>query len=97
MEPRAHSVANRISYLLAHEGANRDAVKQIVRQIYWLQGQPHLTAQGRREDELITVFTSYAYGALRLALGNAPTFSSKVQLVIEVDRVGACPPNSSPY
>lgn len=88
MEPRAHSVANRMSYLLAQGGADRDAVKQIVRQIYWLQGQPHLTAHGRREDELISVFTSYAYDALRVALGSTPTVSSTAHFVIEVDRVG---------
>lgn len=88
MEPRAHSVANRMSFLLARGGDNREAVKQIVRQIYWLQGQPQLTERGRRADELITVFTSYAYEVLRFALGNTPIFSSKTEFVIEVDRVG---------
>ncbi|WP_440531889.1 hypothetical protein [Variovorax sp. YR566] len=88
MEPRAHSIANRMSFLLAHDVADREFVKQTVRQIYWLQGQPQLTAQSRREDELIMVFTSYAYDVLRIALGNASTFSSKAQFVTEVDRSG---------
>ncbi|WP_321864675.1 hypothetical protein [Burkholderia cenocepacia] len=88
MEPRAHSVANRMSFVLARGGAEREAVKQIVRQIYWLQEQPQLMAQSRREDELITVFTSYAYDVLCVALRNTPTFSSKVQFVTEVDRAG---------
>lgn len=88
MEPRAHSVANRMSFVLARGGPEREAVKQIVRQIYWLQGRPQLTAQSRREDELVTVFTSYAYDVLCVALRNTPTFSSKVQFVTEVDRVG---------
>ena len=88
MEPRAHSIANRMSLLLPHGGTDREAVKQQVQQIYWLQGQPQLTSQGRREDELITVFTSYAYDVLRVVLVNAATFSSKIQFVNEVDRLG---------
>lgn len=40
MEPRAHCVANRMSFLLAREGEGRESVKQVIRQIYWLQGQP---------------------------------------------------------
>ncbi|MFL9671129.1 hypothetical protein WIX39_029635 [Variovorax sp. AB1(2024)] len=88
MEPRAHSVSNRMSFLLAHHEAERDAIKQTVRQIYWLQDQPQLTAQSRGEDELLTVFTAYAYDVLCLALRNTPTFSSKGQFVIEVDRIG---------
>jgi hypothetical protein len=88
MEPRAHSVANRVSFLLSSGGDDREAIKQIVQKIYWLQGLPKLTEQGRREEELITVFTTYAYDVLYLALGNTPTFSSKVQFVIEVDRAG---------
>lgn len=88
MEPRAHSVANRMSILLAHKVEDRETVKQIVRQIYWLQDQPKFTEYGHREDEWITVFTSYAYEVLRLALGNITAFRSKVQFVIEVDRVG---------
>lgn len=88
MEPRAHSIANRVSFLLARKGSDREAVKKIVRQIYWLQGQPQLMAHGRREDELIKVFTSNAYAVLHMALGNISTFSSKVQFVTEVDRGG---------
>ncbi len=88
MEPRAHSVANRMSILLARVGADREAIKQIVQKIYWLQRLSKLTGQGRREEELIMVFTSYAYDVLCLALNNTPTFSSKVQFVIEVDRAG---------
>lgn len=88
MEPRAHSVANRMSYLLAHGGADCEAVKQNVQQIYWLQGQPQLTSQGRREDELIKVFTSYAYHVLHVVLVYTATFNSKIQFVNEVDRLG---------
>jgi hypothetical protein len=88
MEPRAHSVANRMSILLARVGADREAIKQIVQKIYWLQRLSKLTGQGRREEELIMVFTSYAYDVLCLALNNTPTFSSKAQFVIEVDRAG---------
>lgn len=91
MEPRAHSVANRMSFILAHAGAARDSVKQIVRQAYWLQDQPALTAQGRREDELIRFFTSYAYDVLRIALSNTATFGTKIQFVIDVDRLGLSP------
>jgi len=88
IEPRAHSVANRMSFLLARNGDNRESVKQVVRQIYWLKDQSQLTALSRREEELIAVFTSYAYDVLRSTLGNALTFSSKIQFVIEVDRLG---------
>ncbi|SCX57355.1 hypothetical protein SAMN03159363_1820 [Variovorax sp. EL159] len=88
MEPRAHSVSNRMSFLLAHGETDRDAIKQTVRQIYWLQEQPQLTAQSRREDALLTVFESYTYDVLRLALKNSPNFHSKNQFVMEVDRVG---------
>ncbi|TXT29376.1 MAG: hypothetical protein FD131_2537 [Rhodocyclaceae bacterium] len=88
MEPRAHSVANRMSFLLAREGDDRESVQQVIRQIYWLQGQPQMTAHGRREDELITVFTSYAYDILRLALEHTRIFCSKVQFVIGVDKLG---------
>lgn len=88
MEPRAHSVANRMSFILAHVGAARESVKQAVRQAYWLKDQPTLTAQGRREDELIAFFTSYAYDVLQVALRNAAVFGSKIQFVIDVDRLG---------
>ena len=88
MEPRAHSVANRMSFLLSHRGADREAVKQSAQQIYWLQSQPQLMSKGRREDELITAFTFYAYNVLCGVLSNAATFSSKIQFVNEVDRIG---------
>lgn len=88
MEPRAHSIANRVSFLLACERADVEDVKKIVQRIYWLQGQPPLTEPGRRESELITTFTSYAYRVLHMALGNVQTFSSKSQFVLEIDRVG---------
>ncbi|VWB28479.1 hypothetical protein BAR24066_01196 [Burkholderia arboris] len=88
MEPRAHSIANRMSFVLAQAGADGEAVKKIVQQIYWLQDQPSRTEQGHRESELITTFTSYAYHVLHVALGNVQTFSSKVQFVIEIDRMG---------
>jgi hypothetical protein len=88
MEPRAHSIANRMSFLLARGGADGEAVKKVVQQIYWLQDQQPLTEQGHRESELITTFTSYAYHVLTLALGNVQTFSSKAQFVVEIDRIG---------
>lgn len=88
MEPRAHCVSNRMSFLLARGGADPENVRQIVRQIYWLQGQPQLTALSRREDESIWFFTKYAYDVLCLALRNTPTFRSRVQFVSEVDRIG---------
>lgn len=88
MEPRAHSIANRMSFLLTHGGAESEDVKRIVQQIYWLQDRPPLTEQGHRESELITTFTSYAYHVLHVALGNVQTFRSKVQFVLEIDRIG---------
>jgi hypothetical protein len=88
MEPRAHSIANRMSFLLARGGADGENVKKIVQQIYWFRDQPPLTEQGHRESELITTFTSYAYHVLHAALGNVQTFRSKVQFVVEVDRIG---------
>ncbi|WP_157656146.1 hypothetical protein [Burkholderia ubonensis] len=88
MEPRAHSIANRMSFLLTRGGADGEAVKKIVQQIYWLQAQPQLTEQGHRESELITTFTSYAYHVLHVALGNVQTINSKVQFVAEIDRIG---------
>lgn len=88
MEPKAHSVANRMSFLLSREGDDRESVQQVIRQVYWLHGQPQLKAHGRREDELIAVFTTYAYDVLRLALENTRIFSSKVQFVIGVDKLG---------
>lgn len=88
IEPRAHSVANRMSFLLAREGDDRESVKQLVRQIYWLQGQSQLAALSRREEALIALFTSHAYDVLYLTLGNTITFGSKVQFLIEVDRLG---------
>jgi len=85
MEPRAHSVANRMSVILARRGANREAVKQVVQQVYWLQGHPQLAAQGRREDELLRIFTSYAYDALRVTLVNSLNFKTRAQFVMGVD------------
>ena len=87
IEPRAHNIANRMSLLLAPGLADREAIKQIVHQIYWLQGQSPLVDYGRRENELIMIFTTYACNLLRLALGNISTFSSKTQFLIEVDRM----------
>lgn len=87
MEPRQHSIANRLSALLAHARAERDASRQTIQQIYWMQSQPQLRVHGPREEELIALFTSYAYDALRLALSNVPRFESKVEFVIEVDRL----------
>lgn len=88
MEPRTHSIANRVSFLLACERADGETIKKVVQRIYWLQNQPPLTEQGSRESELITTFTSYAYQVLHIALGNVQTFSSKAQFVLEIDKIG---------
>lgn len=87
MEPRTHSIAKRMSSLLALGGTEAEAVKNIVQRVYWLKDQPLLMEQGHRESELITTFTLYAYRVLCIALGNISTFSSKVQFVMEIDRV----------
>ena len=89
MEPREHSIANRMSFLLDHGEADRESVRNTVQKVYWLQGQPRLMTQSRREEELIMMFTSYAYNVLCVALGNILNFDSKMQFVIEVDRLGS--------
>lgn len=43
--------------------------------------------QGHRESKLIMTFTSYAHRVLCISLGNISTFNSKVQFVMEIDRV----------
>lgn len=88
MEPRAHSIANRMSIIMSHKGVDGEEIKKTIQQIYWLLEQPQLTEQGHRESELIATFTTYAYNVLHMALGNVQTFRSKVQFVIEVDRMG---------
>ncbi|MGQ8845414.1 hypothetical protein ACUTQW_23570 [Serratia sp. TSA_7] len=85
MEPRAHSLANRMSIILSRKGVDDEDVKKTIQQIYWLLEQPQMTEQGHRESELIATFTTYAYNVLHVALGNVQTFSSKVQFVVEVD------------
>lgn len=88
MEPRAHSIANRMSIILSVIGANGEEVKKTIQQIYWLLEQPQRTELGRRESELIATFTAHAYNVLNVALSNARTFHSKVQFVTEIDRMG---------
>lgn len=88
MEPRTYSIANRIGSLLALKGSDFEAVRQIVRQIYWLQNQPQLTEQGRHEDELIMQFTLHAHDVLCAVLRNVSLFTSKDQFVSGVDRFG---------
>jgi hypothetical protein len=88
IEPRAHCIANRMSFLLAHKKAAQEAIRQVVRQIYWLQSQSRLEALSRRENELIIEFTSYAYDALSSALANTQTFSAKARFLMEVDKAG---------
>ncbi len=89
LEPRAHSIANRIALLIG--GAeDSEPLKQTVRQIYWLQGQPSLHRLHRGEDELIFAFTTYAHHVLCLALGNIANFRSKSQFLDGVDRIGEC-------
>lgn len=88
MEPRAHSIANRMSIILSRRGVDDEEVKKTIQQIYWLLEQPELSEREHRESELIATFTTYAYNVLHVALGNIQTFHSKVQFVIEVDRMG---------
>jgi len=91
MEPRAHSIANRISFLLSSEEIPSDDIRKIVRQIYWLKDQPVRVEHGHRESELIATFTIYAYKVLYIALSNSQNFVSKVQFVAEIDRAGRSP------
>lgn len=86
MEPRSHSVANRMSLLINVDGG--PSVRKTVQQIYWLLEQPAPTEYGRRESELIATFTFFAYDVLHIALGNASRFSSKSDFVDGVDRLG---------
>lgn len=86
MEPRVHSVANRMALLIGGS-KDREPLMQTVRQIYWLQEQPNLYLLHRREEELIFAFTAYAYHALHFALGNIANFISKSQFLEEVDRI----------
>jgi hypothetical protein len=88
MEPHSHSIANRMSFVLAHQAADREAVKTVAQQIYWLLEHPLLTELGSRESEVITTFTSYAYDVLCVALSNIQNFDSKIQFLIEIDRIG---------
>ncbi|HGM7034813.1 TPA: hypothetical protein ACKQDS_002560 [Serratia marcescens] len=85
MEPRTHSIANRMSIILSRKGIDGEEVKKTVQQIYWLLQQPQMTEQGHRESELIATFTVYAYNVLHMALGNVQIFRSKVQFVTEID------------
>lgn len=87
LEPRAHSIANRMA-LLVGGARDREPLKQRVRQIYWLQGQPSLHRLHRWEEELIFTFTAYAHHLLRVALGNTANFTSKSRFLDEIDRIG---------
>jgi hypothetical protein len=88
MEPRSHSIANRMSVLLNGDREGGPSVGKTVQQIYWLLEQPAPTEYGRRESELIATFTLFAYDVLHLALGNASRFSSKSGFLDAVDRMG---------
>lgn len=85
MEPRAHSLTNRMGFFLTRGGVNGEVVKQVVQQVYWLQSQPQLAEQGYREHELMRVFMSYAHAVLCMVLGNAMNFNSKAEFVTEID------------
>lgn len=88
MEPRSHSVSNRMSFLINVGGDDGPFVRKTVQQIYWLLEQPAPTEYGRRESELIVTFTLFAYDVLRTVLGNASKFSLKSDFVDAVDRLG---------
>lgn len=88
MEPRAYSIANRMSIILSRKGVDDEEAKKIIQQIYWLLEQTQPAELGNREKELIATFTTYAYNVLHVALGNIQNFHSKVQFVFEVDRMG---------
>lgn len=91
MEPHQHSIASRIGAILTRNRDERDVIRQTVQQIYWMQSHPQLRTQGSREQALITQFTSYAYSALRVALGSVPLFKSKIDFVTEIDRITISP------
>ncbi|MGC0807324.1 hypothetical protein WKH02_21490 [Pantoea agglomerans] len=88
MEPRAHSIANRMSIILSVLSIDSDDVKKTIQRIYWLLEQPQRTEYGHRENEFIASFITYAYNALHVALNNIHTFRHKAQFVTEVDRMG---------
>jgi len=88
MEPRAHSITNRMSIILSVLGVNSEDVKKTIQRIYWLLEQPQRIEYGHRENEFITSFTTYAYNVLHVALSHIHTFQHKVQFVTEVDRMG---------
>jgi hypothetical protein len=88
MEPRAYSIANRMSFMLARGDPDREAVKQVVRRIYWMQRQTQLATQGRQDERLIITFTCYAYAIIRAALANTLNFATTAQFVMEVDKAG---------
>ena len=89
MEPRAHKIANRLSYALSGVSAEREETKYIVRQVYWARSQPQWATRGRREEELLFIFTSHAFKAIQLALSNCSNFTTKAEFLTEVDRLGA--------
>lgn len=88
MEPRSHSVANRMSFILGQCAADPNEVREVVRQVYWLQNQPRLSIPEIREQHLVSVFTSYAYSVLCIALSNIKAVASKAHFVTEIDRAG---------
>ena len=95
LEPRAHSIANRIA-LLVGDAKNREPLKQTVRKIYWLQEQPSLHRLPRWEEELIFTFTTYTHHALCVALANTVNFTSKLQFLDGIDRFGESPAANQP-
>lgn len=88
MEPRAHSIANRMGIILSVLGVDSEDVKKTTKKIYWLMEQPQQTELGHIENEVITSFIIYAYNVLHLALNNITTFQFKGQFVTEIDRMG---------
>lgn len=87
LEPRVHSIANRMA-LLFGDAKCRELLKQMMREVYWLQEQPSHHHLHRTTEELIFRFTTCAYEALSLALHNIANFESKSQFLSELDRGG---------
>lgn len=84
-EPRAHTVARRMSTLLSLGGTDAEEVRRIVYKIYWLHGRSLPTQDVRSETEMVALFTIYAYHALCFVLGSTSSFRSKLEFLIELD------------
>lgn len=94
MEPRAHSVANRMVKLLVANGKGDPSIANVVQQIYWLIEQPAPTEYGHRELELIGTFTFHAYKVLSTALINISRFTTKARFIEGIERLAQTRPDS---